>query len=45
MQQLALVYRVISVYQDLLEAGVAKECAREVLPMATPTTLVHEWYD
>ena len=27
------------VYQDLLEAGVAKECAREVLPMSSPTTL------
>lgn len=27
------------VYQDLLEAGVAKECAREVLPMAAPTKL------
>jgi thymidylate synthase (FAD) len=26
-------------YQQLLEAGVAKECAREVLPLATPTTL------
>jgi thymidylate synthase (FAD) len=29
----------IDVYQSLLEAGVAKECAREVLPLATPTTL------
>jgi thymidylate synthase (FAD) len=27
------------VYQDLLDAGVAKECAREVLPLATPTRL------
>jgi thymidylate synthase (FAD) len=27
------------VYQDLLDAGVAKECAREVLPMAAPTKL------
>ena len=26
-------------YYDLLEAGVAKECAREVLPLATPTRL------
>ena len=26
-------------YEELLEAGVAKECAREVLPLATPTTL------
>ena len=28
-----------SLYYDLLEAGVAKECAREVLPLATPTRL------
>lgn len=27
------------VYQDMIEAGVAKECAREVLPLATPTRL------
>ena len=27
------------VYQDLLKAGVAKECAREVLPMSSPTRL------
>ena len=27
------------VYQQLLEAGVAKECAREVLPLASPTKL------
>ena len=26
-------------YEELLEAGVAKECAREVLPLATPTRL------
>jgi thymidylate synthase (FAD) len=26
-------------YNNLLEAGVAKECAREVLPMASPTRL------
>ncbi len=26
-------------YQHLLDAGVAKECAREVLPMAAPTRL------
>ena len=26
-------------YQDLLSMGVAKECAREVLPLATPTKL------
>lgn len=28
-----------NVYQGLLDAGVAKECAREVLPMAAPTRL------
>ena len=28
-----------SVYQQLLDAGVAKECAREVLPLSTPTRL------
>ena len=27
------------VYKKLLEAGVAKECAREVLPLSTPTRL------
>jgi thymidylate synthase (FAD) len=27
------------VYEDMLEAGVAKECAREVLPMSTPTRM------
>jgi thymidylate synthase (FAD) len=27
------------VYNELLEAGVAKECARDVLPLATPTRL------
>jgi thymidylate synthase (FAD) len=27
------------VYQDLLDAGVAKECARKVLPMNSPTRL------
>jgi thymidylate synthase (FAD) len=26
-------------YRDLIDAGVAKECAREVLPMAAPTKL------
>jgi thymidylate synthase ThyX len=26
-------------YNQLLELGVAKECAREVLPLATPTRL------
>jgi len=28
-----------NVYQKLLEAGVAKECAREVLPLSSPTKL------
>jgi thymidylate synthase (FAD) len=27
------------VYSKLLEAGVAKECARDVLPMGTPTRM------
>lgn len=31
--------RSIQLYNDLLEAGAAKECAREVLPLATPTRL------
>lgn len=26
-------------YKDMLDAGVAKECARDVLPLATPTRL------
>ena len=29
----------IYIYQSMLEAGVAKECAREVLPLCTPTKL------
>ena len=29
----------VRAYQDLLDLGVAKECAREVLPLATPTRL------
>jgi thymidylate synthase (FAD) len=28
-----------ALYQELLEVGVAKECAREVLPLATPTRM------
>ena len=28
-----------SLYNDLIDEGVAKECAREVLPLATPTRL------
>ena len=36
-------------YKRMLEAGVAKECAREVLPMASPTRLymsgsIRSWY-
>ena len=29
----------ISLYQQMLESGVAKECARMVLPLATPTRI------
>ena len=29
----------MNLYQQMLQAGVAKECAREVLPLSTPTTL------
>lgn len=29
----------LSVYEDLLKVGVAKECARMILPMATQTTI------
>jgi thymidylate synthase (FAD) len=28
-----------AVYEEMIAAGVAKECAREVLPLATPTRL------
>ena len=28
-----------NLYEEMLQAGVAKECARDVLPLATPTTL------
>ena len=31
--------RQYSLYQEMLEAGVAKECAREVLPLSAPTTM------
>jgi len=30
---------ITAVYEEMLEAGVAKECAREVLPLATPTRM------
>ena len=29
----------VALYLDLVEAGVAKECAREILPLATPTRI------
>ncbi len=29
----------MAIYNDMLRAGIAKECAREVLPMGTKTTL------
>jgi len=29
----------VFLYEELLEAGVAKECAREVLPLSTPTRM------
>jgi thymidylate synthase (FAD) len=29
----------LDLYQEMLAAGVAKECAREVLPLATPTRI------
>ncbi len=33
------IYYLQSLYNDLLEVGVAKECARMILPMATQTTI------
>ena len=32
-------YQAQHLYQELLEAGIAKECARAVLPLNTPTRL------
>ena len=29
----------MNLYDEMLDAGVAKECAREVLPLSTPTTM------
>ena len=29
----------LALYDDMLKAGVAKECARDILPLSTPTTL------
>ena len=34
-----MMVQVHSLYQDLLEEGVAKECARKILPMCSPTKL------
>jgi thymidylate synthase (FAD) len=33
------VFTAYRAYQNLLDAGVAKECARRVLPLCTPTTM------
>ena len=38
-QMITLFSSANSLYQQMLEAGVAKECARFVLPLATPTKL------
>lgn len=29
----------VAIYNDMIKHGIAKECAREVLPMASPTTM------
>ena len=29
----------LSLYQDMLDSGIAKECARNILPMCSPTTI------
>jgi thymidylate synthase (FAD) len=34
-----LISKAFNLYYEFLQAGVAKECARRVLPMCTPTTL------
>ena len=36
---MTLYMQVSELYQDMLEAGVAKECARRILPLSTQTTL------
>ncbi len=38
-QMAAVVAAAYKAYEEMLEAGVAKECARRVLPLCTPTTL------
>jgi len=48
-QMITLFSSANSLYQQMLKAGVAKECARFVLPLATPTKLymtgsVRSWY-
>lgn len=30
---------IISLYEEMLDAGIAKECARNILPMCSPTTV------
>jgi thymidylate synthase (FAD) len=35
----ALYMQASELYQDMLDAGVAKECARRILPLSTQTTL------
>lgn len=35
----SLFYRTYELYSELLEKGVAKECARMILPMCSPTTI------
>ena len=32
--------RAMELYKEMLDAGIAKECARFVLPLATPTRLI-----
>ena len=36
---MALYMQASELYQDMLDAGVAKECARRILPLSTQTTL------
>lgn len=38
-QTSVLLRNVYLTYQDMLNAGIAKECARRILPLCTPTTL------
>jgi len=30
-------------YSEMVSKGIAKECAREVLPLAAPISFIHEW--